>query len=206
MAKRKTDNLVIRNKFYIITKGEQTESNYFSLLKHKHSIYEVKIKFENKDPLGLVQFAVDNYQDANQKWCVFDIDNTFEDNRLKPAIKLAAENNIKIAYSNMAFEVWLISHFEKCSRYLTTKDFKKILDRHLKSINKELEYSKSDEKLLKDHFIPNYKQAVENAKIVHQQWVKENQEQHKYFNEQPIWKWNSSTTVYKLIEALKLQK
>lgn len=206
MAKRKTDNLKIRNKFYIITNGEQTESNYFSLIKSRRSIYDVKIIFENKDPLGLVQFAIDNYPDANQKWCVFDIDYTFEDKRLKPAIKLAAENNIKIAYSNMAFEVWLISHFEKCSRYLTTKDFKKILDGHLKTINKNLEYEKANEKLLQEQFIPNYKRAVENAKIVHQQWIKDSHGQRKHSDELPIWKWNSSTTVYKLIEALKFQK
>lgn len=54
---RRTDKLVVRNKFYIITNGEQTECNYFKLLKSKRSIYDVKVIFENADPLGLVQYA-----------------------------------------------------------------------------------------------------------------------------------------------------
>lgn len=43
-----------------------------------------------------------------------------------------------------------------------------------------------------------------NAKIVYQNYVKAHNEKHAN-QRQPIWEWVSSTTVYKLVEALKLK-
>lgn len=201
---RKSDKLVVRNKFFIITNGEQTEYNYFTLLKAKRSVYDVKVIFENADPLGLVQYAQRFVSEANQVWCVFDIDDTYKDGRLVPALKQAEENGIKIAYSNVAFEVWLISHYEKCKTTLQLKDYAHEMDRLLKENGRSETYSKNDEKLLKTCFIPNYKKAMENAKILYQTYVKEHNA--KCPNQrQPIWNWISSTTVYKLIEALNLK-
>ena len=184
---RKSDKYIARNVFYIITNGAQTECNYFKLLKAKRSVYDVKIIFENADPLGLVQYAQKYIAEANQVWCVFDIDYTYKDKRLIPALKQAEESGIKIAYSNIAFEVWLISHFEKCKTTLQLGDYNGELD-----------------KLLKECFITNYKKAIENSKIIYQNYVKEHNK--KYPNQrQPIWNWISSTTVYKLVESLKLK-
>lgn len=86
---RKTNTIPIRNKFYIITNGRETEKNYFELLKSKKSIYDVSIEFQNADPLGLVNYAIDHINGANQVWIVFDVDNTHKDNRLIPAINKA---------------------------------------------------------------------------------------------------------------------
>lgn len=200
---RKSNKLITRELFYIITNGAQTENNYFHLLKTKHSIYDVKIIFQNLDPLKLVQFAQTLVKDANQVWCVFDIDHTYEEKRLSPALKNAKNNNIKIAYSNVAFEVWLISHFEKCKAALQLDDYETELNRHLSK--KGRKYSKSDEKLLKEIFLPNYKKAIENAKIIYQNYVKDFYKTHSFQEDPPIWEWASSTTVYKLVEALKLK-
>jgi hypothetical protein len=49
----------------------------------------------------------DNY---DQVWCVFDRD-SFPPNRFNAAFILAGENSIKIAYSNEAFELWYLLHF-----------------------------------------------------------------------------------------------
>lgn len=201
---RQSGKLNARNKFYIITNGEQTEKNYFDLLKAKRSIYNVKVLFQNADPLGLVEFAMRYTDEANQVWCVFDIDYSHENKRLIPSLKKAEENKIKIAYSNVAFEVWLISHFEKCDKPLQIADYEHTLNRLLHIENKILNYSKTDGKLLKKHFIPKYKCAIENAKIVYQKYVKEHNE-HSHDKRLPIWDWNSSTTVYKLVEALQLR-
>lgn len=201
---RRSDKFIARNVFYIITNGVQTECNYFKLLKAKRSVYDVKIIFENADPLGLVQYAQRYIAEANQVWCVFDIDYTYKDKRLIPALKQAEESGVKIAYSNVAFEVWLISHFEKCKTTLQLDDYTDELDKLLKASGSNKKYSKTDEKLLKDCFIPNYKIAMENSKITYQNYVKMHNA--KYPNQrQPIWNWVSSTTVYKLVEALKLK-
>ena len=65
-------------------------------------------------------------------------------------------------------------------------------------------YDKTNESLVKDYFIPHYKDAVENAKVVYQRYVKKHHEEFGLDSAMPIWKWDASTTVFKLVEALKL--
>lgn len=106
---RKSNIRQTRDKFIILTNGEQSETNYFNLLKSRKSIYDIEVKFVNADPIGLVDNAEKLLPSANQIWCVFDIDYTYKDKRLLPALNKAKKIGVKIAYSNMAFEVWLIS-------------------------------------------------------------------------------------------------
>lgn len=47
---RRQKSLEVRNKFYILTNGKETEKNYFNLIKSKKSIYDVKIEYHNEDP------------------------------------------------------------------------------------------------------------------------------------------------------------
>lgn len=195
-----------RDKFYIITNGEATEDNYFHLLKAYKSIYDVKIEFQNHAPLDLVNYAQRYVQNANQVWCVFDVDSSYEENQLVPAINLAEKSKIKIAYSNVAFEVWLISHFQKCSSPLRADEHRKIINDYLAKKGFKGTYEKSDKEMLKRFFVPFYTVAVENAKVVYQTYVKNHYAQYGNTSHFCIWDWNSSTTVFKLVEALNLQK
>lgn len=203
MARTKgTRNL--RNEFYIITNGKETECNYFKLLKAKQSPYDVKVLFQNEDPLGLVRFAKKYVAESNQVWVVFDVDNTYGEGVLHPAIVEAEKSGVKCAISNMAFEVWLISHFQKCNQELHANGHKRILDKYLNGIKTGLTYSKSDNDTLKKYFIPNYRVAMANCKIVYQERMKDFQRTHSLTARPKIWEWNSCSTVYKLVEALKL--
>lgn len=205
MARRK--NLINqRNEFYIITNGKETEKNYFEALKSKKSPYDVKVKFENADPLGLVEYAKRFLNDSNQVWIVFDVDYTHKDGRLIPAINKAEKEGIKYAFSNLAFEVWLISHFEKCERELNADGHKQILDRYLSSKKKGLTYEKNDIESIKQYFLPYYKTAINNAKIVYQKRKAAHEAECGQSSKPKIWEWNSCTTVYKLVEALKLSE
>lgn len=205
MARRK-DVCKAKNDFYIVTNGAQTEMNYFNLIKSKKSIYSIRTVFSNRDPIGMVEYAKSFLPNANQVWCVFDIDYTYRDNRLIPALEEARKSGIKIAYSNKAFEVWLISHFEqfKAKKYLS--EYANILTKHLKESGYQGKYDKVDEKLLKNYFIPKYKDAVVNAKIVYQKYDREFCKRAQEEEMPPIWDWDASTTVYKLIEALQLRE
>ena len=204
---RKTGKINARDTFYIITNGERSEKNYFDLLKSYKSIYDVKVEYENRDPLGLVEFAVRYRKDANQVWCVFDIDASHKEERLIPAIKLAEEHNIKYAFSNLAFEVWLISHFQVCDKCMNCSQHKALLDLIIKNeLKLNQEYDKADKDLLEKYFVPKYSIAVENTKKVHQKFMKDHKENFGGNSRPRIWEWNSCTTVYKLVEALKLQK
>ncbi len=195
---RSIKEIKTRDTFYILTNGKETEYNYFDLLKSKKSIYNVKVIYFHKDPYALIEQAKTYLSNANQDWAVFDIDNTYEENRLIPTLKLASQNGIKYAYSNLAFEVWLIMHFKECFKEMDTKEHKRVLDKYLNEKQAGLSYNKSDKEILKKYFIPYYKTAMQNAKINYQSRVAE----HNRYSENTqmkIWEWNSSTNVYKLI-------
>lgn len=62
-----------------------------------------------------VQFTNGNdFAEGDLVVCLFDRDNN-TNKELEKAKKIADENNIKIYFSNPCFEVWLLSHYEKCS-------------------------------------------------------------------------------------------
>lgn len=201
---RNTKERKTRDKFYIITNGQETECNYFTLLKSQKSIYDVKILYVNKDPYGLIECAKPYLTNANQVWVVFDIDNSYEEKRLIPALRLATQYGVRFAYSNLAFEVWLIMHFQECSKEMDIKGHKRILDKYLNKKKDGLSYSKNDKEILKKYFIPYYKTAMNNAKIGYQSRVAEHNQRYGENSQRKIWEWNSSTNIYKLIEALKL--
>ena len=202
---RKQKILQVRNKFYILTNGRETEKNYFELLKSKKSIYDVKIEFHNKSPLGLVKYGK-TLLDANQVWCVFDIDNTETEGTLNDAIRLASKTNVQIAFSNISFEVWLLSHFGKVEKAMNNtqimSEMNKLLRNELK-INKD--YEKSDIDLLKKFFLPHYKDAILNSKIVYQKRIIAHQ-QSSQNTQYKIGEWNPCTNVFKLVESLQLGK
>lgn len=205
MARREREYRVQRDRFVIVTNG-RTEHNYFTLLKSYNSIYDVQVKFENADPLRLVGRAASYLDESNQVWIVFDIDNTYNDGKLILAISQAEKQGIKYAFSNLAFEVWVISHFQKCEKNLKTKDHEEILNKYLEGKRAKFKYTKTDENLLKKYFLPFYRNAVQNAKVVHQKRMAEHFANNGGNSQPCIWEWNSCTTVYKVVEALKLSK
>lgn len=203
---RKTNTRNTRDEFVIITNGKESEVNYFELLKKHKSIYKVKVLFHNGDPIRLVNEAMKYISNSNQVWVVFDMDNTHFENRFVPAINQATKSGVKFAISNLSFEVWLISHFERVDKYLTMDDLEKILNKYLHSKGYKREYNKADKNMLNDYFINNYQKAVENSKAVYQ--IKK-LDHIKNFGENSMpkyWEWNSFTSVYKLVEALKFRK
>jgi len=52
-----------------------------------------------------------NQDDYDQVWVVFDIDNCTPA-QVNEAIRLAEKNGIQVAYSNQAFELWYLLHFD----------------------------------------------------------------------------------------------
>lgn len=205
MSRRKS-NIGPKHKLLIVTNGSKTERNYFNLIKEKRSVYNINIKIEVGSPKRVVEFALNYLNQFDEIWCVFDIDNSMEENQLLTALRLAKQNNINIAYSNLSFEVWLISHFRECSSFYKMKDLIEILNLHLKKFNKKLEYNKNDEAILKKYFLPNYKEAIQNAKVVLQNRINKYGNISNNITDYPIHERNSSTSVHLLLEKLNLRK
>ena len=204
---RNKRSLNARSKFYILTNGRETEKNYFDLIKSKKSIFDVKVEYQNSNPVQLVRYASQYLREANQVWCVFDIDNNFNNGTLIQAIKLAEETGVQIAYSNIAFEVWLLSHYQKVESSYDNARLIRQIDKLLrKDLRLNRDYDKSDKELLKKHFLPKLDDAVVNSKVIYQRKVKQHEQEYMGNKNYRIWEWNSSTNVFQLIEALKLQK
>lgn len=201
---RSSKNIPVRDEFLIMTNGRRTEKNYFEAIRANYkSIFRIRVKFLNDDPMALVNHAIAEKKPQNRVWCVFDKDE-FSISSIEQAMKLARENDIGVAFSNMAFEVWLIDHFEKCCNEKNTDRLLSEIDTLLKLSGYLKGYSKEDKQMIEEILMPRLDEAVHNADVVMQKRILEYKETHNNENF-PFFVWNSFTNVHKLIEALKLE-
>ena len=98
----------------LVVCGGQTEQIYFNAFKQvfRPSLGNVIVvtAVAAKHPMQIVEYAIKAKQrkdSYNVIWCVFDKDD-FKD--FDVAITFAQRNNIGVAFSNQAFEVWFINH------------------------------------------------------------------------------------------------
>jgi len=105
-----------------------------------------------------------NEKDHDQVWCIFDIDDFYKndnDGFLK-AIKYARENNVKIAYANECFELWVLLHFQKVlSPIHRGKDVEAKIQKAFKKNG--LKHFQKNQKVF-DVLLPFQEQALKNAK------------------------------------------
>jgi len=118
-AKRRSESLFERSApglskkptILIVCEGENTEPSYFNHFRLSSST--IKSVGEGYNTISLVNRALQLMEEHEYEyvWCVFDKDD-FDDNDFNNAISLAEANNIGVAYSNQAFEYWIILHFD----------------------------------------------------------------------------------------------
>ncbi len=128
--KRKEKNRKQKDSFLIICEGEETEPNYFRAFRVKSATIEVVGTGFNT--YSLVQRAVKekSISSYDQVWVVFDKD-SFPDNLVEKAFRLAKKENIKIAFSNESFELWYVLHFDFQQSPLGRQQYIDILDKKL---------------------------------------------------------------------------
>jgi hypothetical protein len=109
--RRKVNTRELRQRFLIVCEGQKTEPNYFQAFRVPKDVRTVVIGV-GANTISLVEKAMDLRQedDYDQVWCVFDKDD-FTPAQFNDAIQLARQNDIQVAYSNEAFELWYILHF-----------------------------------------------------------------------------------------------
>ncbi len=102
--------LTAKPSILIVCEGENTEPSYFN--QFRLSSAKVKSVGEGYNTISLVNRAFELSQQGSfdQVWCVFDKDD-FNEQDFNEAIQIAKSNNFGVAYSNQAFEYWLILHF-----------------------------------------------------------------------------------------------
>ncbi|MEG3850604.1 RloB family protein [Microcoleus sp. herbarium19] len=183
-----------RRWFLIVCEGEKTEPNYFRSFAVDTKVIKLDIKGEGKNTKSLVEKAIklkndSEFDETDRFWCVFDRDknpkNPNDSQNFNSAITLAKTNDIKVAYSNDAFELWYLLHFNYYTTQISRKDYPDMLTDVLG--HKYQKNSKTIYEKLKD----KQENAIKNAKRLLKEYDRPNPESD-----------NPSTTVHLLVEEL----
>jgi hypothetical protein len=181
----------------IVCEGTKTEPQYFQSFKTILSPYTLDIETIGtaKNTLGVVETAIQRKATSSKKydsvWAVFDRD-SFSERNFNNAIKKAQANNIKCAWSNEAFELWYILHFQYVDMRISRKDYPQRITSQLEKQLPKFRYEKNNPEmyaLLAKY--GNQKQAVAWAKKLEKQYTGNNFAQH-----------NPCTHVHALVEEL----
>lgn len=186
-SSRKVDTKEIRQRFLIVCEGEKTEPNYFRSFRVPKNVAEINIKGVGENPSKLVNSAktLKEQDEYDQVWCVFDRDDwPLED--FNNAIKKAESQGFKVAYSNEAFELWYVLHFEFLNSGIPRSDYCQKLNHHLNR-----KYQKNSDKIY-DELVENQAIAIKNSTNLLDQ----------YAPHIPAGDSNPSTTVHLLVQAL----
>lgn len=120
---RKKSNKRVKRRLYIVCEGKETEPNYFkSLIKDldfRGAPVEVQvIDTEKNTAKELIDEAKELKElDKDESWAVFDKDGY---TKHPEAFENARNSNVRIAFSAISFEYWILLHFK-----YTTKSFSK---------------------------------------------------------------------------------
>jgi len=152
-----------RHLFLIVCEGESTEKNYFDGFRlpvaHIKDVFGIGDNTES-----LVRKAMKIKKDAArcgikyaQTWCVFDKD-AFPAENFNNAIVLANREGILVAYSNAAFELWYLLHFDYIDTPIDRKRYIQLLSDRMGE-----KYEKNDP-LMYEKLCSKQQNAIKNAK------------------------------------------
>ncbi len=120
MPRRRKQNTRNANKmFFILCEGEKTEPQYFqsliNTLNYPEKLLKVKVVKTRKNTCKeLVNEGKDiKGSPKDEVWVVVDKDGYTHHPQ---AFNTAKDNKIQIAFSSIAFEIWVLCHFEKTTR------------------------------------------------------------------------------------------
>lgn len=190
-----TDNE--KQKILIVCEGENTEPLYFE--QFKLTTATIKAVGEGYNTTSLVRRAekLSKKDDYDQVWCVFDKDDFDEFN---DAIYMAEGMGFHVAYSNQAFEYWLILHFEDHQGGgMNRDDYCAKLNSYLKKFGVEYD---CESKLITDEIF-TILQSKQNGKSRQTLAIERAKRILKYHEDVSPAKAESSTTVFKLVEELE---
>jgi RloB-like protein len=185
----------------IVCEGENTEPSYFNQFRITSA--KVTSVGEGYNTISLVNRAIDLAQRENydRVWCVFDKDD-FKDEDFNNAIQTAGTNGFGIAYSNQAFEYWLILHFnDHQGGGMHRNDYNEKINELLKPF--KISYDGNGNKMISEEFFEllNGIDNKSNKKRVELAITRAERNYEKFDHANPA-KEESSTTVFRLVKEL----
>ncbi len=111
--------------FFIVCEGEKTEPNYFEGF-NLPSRRILRPLGAGKNTASLVDWAIKQKHLAGEGyehyWCVFDRD-SFPAQNFNNALQKSEIAGFKVAYTNEAFELWYLLHFDFYTSASSRKDY-----------------------------------------------------------------------------------
>ena len=168
--------------------NQKTEHNYFKAFLNAMGdnrncpiIPVVKsMKSSSCDPVQLVERAIEFLNVEKNKhvgscWILGDRDQNFD---LQMAIRIAknfekkveGKQKVKVIWSNQAFEIWFIYHFNRVLGYKHRDEYTKVLNTLFKINNINAKYTKSDDKHF-EYLKEFINTAVDNAEFSYQSHI-----------------------------------
>lgn len=183
----------------IACEGENTEPSYFR--QFRLSSATIKVIGEGYNTISLVsrtsQLAKEREYD--QVWCVFDKDE-FPDEHFNRAIAMGETQSFGVAYSNQAFEYWIILHFEDHQGgAMSRDDYIPKINEYLAPLG--LEYDK-DQKIIKPEIFSILKDSDENGRNRTEMAILRAKRIYDQLDHASPAKEESSTTVFRLVEEM----
>lgn len=178
-----------RETFLIVCEGSKTEPQYFKAF--KLSSADVQVVGLGKNTKSLVEAALrlrEEREPRDHYWCVFDRD-SFPANDFNASLDMARAHEFNIAYSNEAFEIWYLLHFDYIDAALSREQYAdKLTDRLGRK------YKKNDPEIF-DLLRDRQKAAIRNATKL----IESHGEAHSPERDNPC------TTVHDLVKKLNQQ-
>lgn len=186
--------------FLIICEGQSTEPEYFESFPVRTA--EVISYGLGSSKTKLVELAIDARKEDKEEevWVVFDMDIQRDNaNKIKAdyenAIELAKSKNIEVAYSNDAFEIWFLLHYDYLDNQWTRNQYydklSELWDCNYKKMGKNRAFAKTIYKRLEEDENADQAQAIRRAEK-----LLENQKDLDYAEKNP------ATNVHSLVEEL----
>lgn len=139
-------------RFLIVCEGEKTEPNYFKAFTERWSeVKEVNVKGCGCSTCHLINEAKKIQENLERKrqvsfdrvWLVFDKDEFTDFNK---AIAEAKKEKMKCAWSNEAFELWYVLHFQYLDTGVDRKQYIGMIEDKVRKASKDrkFKYKKND--------------------------------------------------------------
>jgi hypothetical protein len=157
-GRRRSDTRPVRRYYLIVCEGAKTETNYFEGLKKQLppgvlEKLEIHISGEGRNTRSLIDMALrrkeeieaDSQRVVDKIWVVFDRD-SFGAELFNSAIHSCAREDVEIeaAWSNEAFELWYLLHFEFHQSALRRQQYKQKIEKHFREAgHKGFSYEKN---------------------------------------------------------------
>lgn len=159
-------------RFLIVCEGEKTEPNYFKAFTERWSeVKEVNVKGCGCSTCQLINEAKKIREKLERErmvpfdrvWLVFDKDEFKDFNK---AIEDAKKEGMNCAWSNQAFELWYVLHFQYLVTGVDRKQYIEMIEDKVRkaSKSKKFKYKKNDEgfyQILQEH--GDEEQAIKRA-------------------------------------------